>query len=300
MNISEENAAQDRQSPEWIAIPQNAQVSNDSRSEASVSDIRTDPRKQLFYPQHPGNVNAQNYQNVAQNYSQWTNYGVAQPVNTSVPNSVVHHIPHSSPEIMKNKSQEALKSPPKPLMPPAEGPISRYYRKKIASATTGSMGEMKSPEGNGSSQTTTPLSSPVNSVTSPPNNLSSPVSTGEKSSTALHKLLLQHQGSEPSGLLAGVAPETSSSGSGEIVPGSKRSSLTSLLLEEENEKPIVWDENSVFQHQLFNKGSVEKHNQNHMNRHSLDSSAGINLSANPGTNMIGAVGVTETISVGTV
>ena len=328
VNISEENAAQDRQSPEWIAIPQNAQVSNDSKCETSVSDTRRiEMHKQQLYPQHPGNIHAQNFQNAAQNYHQWTNHGVAQPITTSVPNSVLHHIPKSVPKIDKNlnKSQEALKSPPikspsmksppiksppKPLQPPAEGPISRYYRQKLAHITGESTGELKSPEGNGIAHTSTPLSSPVNSVTSPPNTLSSPVNTGEKSNKALQKLLLQQQTSQtadaPERMANVHAGETSSVGSGEILPGSRRSSsLTSLLMEEDNEKPIVWEQNSVFQHHLFskgsveklnlnpleNKGSVDKLNPNPLHRHSINGSAEVNLSANQGNNMTGVVGL---------
>ena len=287
---SEESLAQHRQSPEWIAIPQNAQVSDNSK-DTSESDIRrTDQsfvRKQLLYPQHTGNVNAQNFQNVAQNYSQWTNYSVAQSENTSVPNSVVHHIPNSASEskTKEMKSPKAINSPTKPLVAPVEGPIARYYRLKLAAATPGSSGELKSPEGQESSQSSTPLSSPVNSVTSPQNNLSSPVNTGDKSNTALHKLLLMHQGNEPVGAPNPVsninATETFSIGNSQIVPESKRpSSLTSLLLQEENEKPIVWQENRVFQQQLFSKEPVQKHNRNNVSRHSIDCSASVNQSIN--------------------
>lgn len=242
-------------------------------------------RKKLLYPECTGIGAVKNTQNSAQSRSQWKN--VAQSDNVPVPNSVGGNVPGPYFGIVrKEKATESAKTLPKPLVPPVDGPVSRYYRQKLNAAMAVSSGEIKSPEAKGSKPSGTPLSSPASDISSPVSSFSGAVDTADKSSTALQKLLLQntklltdaHQ-SSPARIKEPVPLEGSQS-----ISKQKTSSLTSLLLEEDDEKSIVWQGKTGLQNEASYQGNAEQ-SRNNVSRHSFDGVCRMPVTANCNKNV---------------
>ena len=225
-------------------------------------------RKQLLYPQQSVSQSAENVQNEAQNSCEWKNLGSTQSnITSAVPYVQGNQRTLSNSEMKMNQTKvpETTKTSPKALKPPVEGPISRYYRLKRENGAVASAAseDMKSPESEKqTSQHSTPLSSPVN--------------TSDRHDSALHKLLLEQQAVNPvvvSDVMKPLDISESSSENRPTVPDGKKSSLTSLLLEEDSKEAIVW-QSSGLEDQLFSHKNVPP------NKHSSSNSTGVNISAN--------------------
>ena len=197
--------------------------------------------KQPAFIQQRGNMSAQNVHSAAQSNAQWKNNDGL--LSKQIPNVTT---PISNVKLNEIQSVETAKTSCKALIPPAEGPVSRYYRLKGSIGSTGGAlsGDVKSPESQ-TSQQSTPLSSPVN--------------FSDKPDSALHKLLIEKSLNPLKFQDSYKPPDSSQAASSQ----KKSSSLTSLLLEEEDsENNLVWQ----------NQNKTEKHNLPTIGQNSFDKS----------------------------